>query len=93
MSISAHRVNSFDFETRPSFNIILDDDVIDVLESFGHYYEELGYRLTLNELRQLIEKVGDNTLVVGHLKQDLRWAEIRNKKYIYYYIVGDTGHD
>ena len=88
-TVSAHRVNSFDFEIQPSFNLILDDDVVNALESMGHYLEDLGYRLTLDEMQDLIDQVSDNSLVVGHLKKDLRWAQLRKQKYVYYYLVGE----
>ena len=89
MSVSAHRINHVDFEVSPTFNLVLDTDVIDALEELGHWLQDIGYRIALEDLQTIINQCKDNELVCGHFKRDLRWAQIREKQYVYYHIIGD----
>jgi 3-hydroxymyristoyl/3-hydroxydecanoyl-(acyl carrier protein) dehydratase len=91
MTASAHRISKIDFEIPPTFNLELDDHVFDFLENERVHYANGIYDIPLDVVKALIKHIEEqDPMVAGHFKKDLRWAELRNKESLMYYVIGDN---
>lgn len=91
-TLSIHRVNTMDYNSRPT--TIIDSEINDIFEGFGYHIDGhyIGWVIEVEEMSDIIAKMkkvlsGFYESTIKRFESDLKLAQITNKVDITYYFI------